>query len=249
MPNYQIKLNDFEGPLELLLTLINNKKLDISEISLSQITNEYLDYIDKNAASTETLNSNEEYRRELALDDIADFLIIASKLIYMKSKLILPEMFNVEDEDDDSLELKKQLKIYREYYEARKKIENIIKEKKFSYSRHTKLIQIRKKFIPPSNINSKKLEKIFKNFLNSQEKIQKLPQKNIDKVINIKEKIKYIFDLIKNKTEFVFDECIKDQKNKTEIIISFLALLELSKQGSLIIKQEYLFNKITINSK
>ena len=99
MSDYQFKLNDFEGPLELLLTLINNSKLNINEISLAEITDEYLEYIDDN--------------ENLSIDEIADFLVIAAKLLYIKSKLILPEAMSFID-DEDSADLEKQLKIYKQ---------------------------------------------------------------------------------------------------------------------------------------
>jgi len=95
---HQISLEQFEGPLDLLLQLIEKNKLQVTEISLAQITDQYLDYI----AGSE----------QVASEEMADFLLIASKLIYLKSKYLLPDLSLVDEDDADSLE--KQLKIYRQ---------------------------------------------------------------------------------------------------------------------------------------
>jgi len=232
--NYQIKLQNFEGPLELLLTLINNSKLDINEISLAKITDEYLDYIDHNES--------------LSIDEIADFLVVAAQLLYIKSKLILPEAMNFID-DEDSGDLEKQLKIYKEYYEARKIIKKIINQKNFTYSRTTPLIKIEVKFRPPQNLGVIDLENKFEKFLNSVKPVLEAPhQRTIDKTINIKEKIDYIRLLINKNANIDFSELIKNKENKTEMIVAFLAILELIKQKSIIVTQNSLFEKMTINT-
>lgn len=231
--NYQIKLQDFEGPLELLLTLINNSKLDINEISLAQITDEYLEYLDNN--------------EELSIDEIADFLVVAAKLLYIKSKLILPEAMNFVD-DEDSANLEKQLKIYKEYYEARKIIKKILNQKNFTYSRTTPLVKIKAKFRPPKNITSENLETKFRKVIKSVKPITTAPDKRtIDKTINIKEKIDYIKNIITRSANLNFSEIIKNKENKTEIIVSFLAMLELIKQRNIIVRQDSIFKQITIN--
>ena len=234
MPDYQIKLQDFEGPLELLLTLINNSKLDINEISLAEITDEYLEYIDDNET--------------LTIDEIADFLVIAAKLLYIKSKLILPETMNFID-DEDSVELEKQLKIYKEYYDARQKIKKIVNRKNFTYSRTTPLIKIKAKFRPPKNLKSNDLKVKFEKILNFVKPIIEIPdKKTIDKTISIREKINYIKFLINKNSAVDFSTLIKNRENRTEIIVAFLAILELIKQRSITVTQSSMFEEITINT-
>ncbi|HNV96969.1 MAG TPA: ScpA family protein [bacterium] len=232
MKNYNIKLENFEGPLDLLLSLIDDSKLNISEISLAKITDQYLDYIKNNES--------------LGIGEIADFLLIASKLIYIKSKLLLPDLINKEDEEDTK-ELERQLKIYKEYYEARKLIAKIIGRKNFSYSRATKLLKIKKEFIPPEKLEIEELEKRFEKLISFIKPIIKIPSKTINRTINIKEKIDSIYEKI-NKLSFMkFSECLMDKQNKIEIIVSFLAMLELIKQRTIIVDQNNLFDEITIN--
>jgi len=106
---YQIKLEKFEGPLDLLLKLIEEERLSINEISLSQVANKYLEFV----------NSTQN----ISLDELADFLTVSAKLILIKSRTLLPSL-NFEEEGDS---LEKQLRIYKEYYEASKKIEELSK--------------------------------------------------------------------------------------------------------------------------
>ncbi len=233
MSNYQIKLQDFEGPLELLLTLINNKKLDIDEISLAQITNEYLEYIDNN--------------EDLNIDEIADFLVVAAKLLYIKSKLILPEAMNFIDDEEDK-DLEKQLKIYKEYYEARQKLEKIINHKDFTYSRNTTLIKLENKFRPPQRIETDNLRDKFAEILSSLKSTIKTPdQKTISRTINIKEKIDHIRLLIKRNTNTSFTKLINNKNDKIEVIVVFLAMLELIKQKDIVVNQKSIFEEITIS--
>jgi len=232
MKNYSIKLENFEGPLDLLLSLIDESKLDISEISLAKITDQYLDYIKNNES--------------LGIGEIADFLLIASRLIYIKSKLLLPDLINSQDEEDTK-ELERQLKIYKEYYEARKLIGKMINKKNFSYSRTTKLIKIKKEFIPPEKLEITELEKRFEKLILFIKPIIKIPEKTIGRTINIKEKIDNIYEKI-NKLSFIkFSDCLIDKKDKIEIIVSFLAMLELIKQRTILVEQNNLFDEITIN--
>jgi len=234
MTNYQIKLQDFEGPLELLLTLINDNKLDISKISLTQITDEYLEYINDN--------------QSLDIDEMADFLVVAARLLYIKSKLILPEALNF-GEDEDQIELEKQLKIYKEYYQARKIIQQIINQKKFSYSRTSPLIKIKAQFRPPKNIKILDLKTKFEKIINSIQPLIEIKEKRtLNKTISIIEKINYIKSILNNKSQIQFQEILKDQKNKTEIIVSFLALLELIKQKTILVEQKSMFKQIIINT-
>lgn len=232
MKNYNVKLENFEGPLDLLMSLIDESKLDISEISLAKITDQYLNYIKNNES--------------LGIAEIADFLLIASKLIYIKSKLLLPDLINSQDEED-SKELERQLKIYKEYYEAKKLIGKMILKKNFSYSRTTKLVKIKKEFIPPEKLEIEELEKRFEKLISFIKPIIKIPAKTINRTINIKEKIDSIYEKI-NKLSFMrFSECLKDKKDKIEIIVSFLAMLELIKQRTILVEQNNLFDEITIN--
>ncbi len=228
----KVALEQFEGPLDLLLKLIEKDKLSITEISLAHITDQYLNYIAES--------------KELIPEEVADFLLIASKLIYLKSKHLLPD-FNLEDEDDAS-SLEEQLKIYRQYYDASRGINRLLNKNRISYirSKPYKLEKI-KEFIPPQKVTKKVMKDTFKIVLNNIEKVIELPQKIIAKAISIGERIKDIKELIRNSNKLSFQDFIKKKDNKMEAVISFLAMLELVKQRELIVEQDKLFGNLNIS--
>jgi len=234
MKSYKVQLENFEGPLDLLLSLIDESKLDISEISLAKITDQYLYYV-KNSEN-------------LDLAEIADFLVIAAKLLYIKSKLLLPDVDFGNDAEEDVSDLERQLKIYKEYHDARKVLQKIINKRNFTYSRTSLLAKIRPEFLPPKNIKVDNLKFSMERLINSLKPIFKIPKKLIDRTINIKEKIEHIESLLNKRECITFSEFIKDKNNKTEIIVVFLAMLELIKKQTINAQQEFLFEEIIIKT-
>ncbi|MBT4516586.1 MAG: segregation/condensation protein A [Candidatus Komeilibacteria bacterium] len=228
---HQIQLEQFEGPLDLLLKLIEKNKLQITEISLATITDQYLSYIEEgeNIASTE----------------VADFLLIASKLIYLKSKYLLPD-FNIEDEEDAS-SLEAQLKIYRQYYEASKLIDKQFSDpNKFSYIRvNPYKLPKEKGFAPPSNMKKREMPDIFALVISKIARIVNLPKVIIAKAISISEKIRDLQQVIKTQARISFNGMLK-KKNKAETVVNFLAMLELMKRKEIEVEQNSLFSDLSI---
>lgn len=227
---YLIKLQQFQGPLDLLLQLIEDQKLDITQLSLAQVTDQYIEYLDQNP--------------EIAPVELADFLVIAAKLLLIKSKELLP-VLNWEQEEEAS-DLENQLKIYKEYYEASKVLHKIILKKNFSFAREKSLITIVPIFSAPKWLTKDVLVQTFQDVLKNLEPIVKLPQETIKRVISLKEKIKQIRELILEKTQISFNHLINGSKSKIEIVVSFLALLELVKQKIVKVEQERMFEEILI---
>ncbi|MBT4210023.1 MAG: segregation/condensation protein A [Candidatus Komeilibacteria bacterium] len=228
---HKIQLEQFEGPLDLLLKLIEKNKLQVTEISLAKITDQYLSYIEEgeNIASTE----------------VADFLLIASKLIYLKSKYLLPD-FNIEDEEDAG-SLENQLKIYRQYYEASKLINKQFSDpNKFSYIRANPYkLPTEKGFAPPTNADKDGMSSIFALVISKIARIVNLPKVIIAKAVSISEKIKDLQEVIKTHTKISFNKMFK-KKDKTETVVNFLAMLELMKQKEIFVEQEDLFSDLNI---
>lgn len=228
---HQIQLEQFEGPLDLLLKLIEKNKLQITEISLAKVTDQYLSYIEQgeNIASTE----------------IADFLLIASKLIYIKSKYLLPN-FDLEDEED-AASLEKQLKIYRQYYEASKILDKMFVDKKrFSYPKvGIYKLPIEEGFHPPENLKKNDMASIFAEILSRVERVVNLPKKVIARAISIGEKIRDIQDIIKSQTKISFNKIFRT-KDKVETVVGFLAMLELIKRREIMVEQESMFGDLNI---
>ena len=224
---YQIKLEKFSGPLDLLLQLIEQAKLDISEISLGTVTEQYLGHVNNSP--------------DIVPEELADFLVIATRLILIKSRLLLPTL----DIEDEGPSLADQLKMYKEYVEATKVIEKIIRKKHFCYSHERMPVNI-PAFRPPKGLTAVKLAEVFARVLRAILPIAELPKKMMLRAISIGEKMEQIKKIIFERARSGFHHLLKSAKNKTEVIVSFLALLELIKQRTVSVRQKNLFEEIEI---
>ncbi len=229
---HKISLEKFEGPLDLLLQLIEKHKLKITEISLVDITDQYLEYIDN--------------MEDIASEEVVDFLLIASKLIYIKSKDLLPD---ISLDEEDGISLEDQLKIYRQYYNASKYINTIfVNKKKYSYTKKSNYkVYQSEKFVVPKKISTSLLGEIFKGVIGKIEKVVNIPKIAIRKTISIKEKISHIQDIIKKSKNINFNNILSN-KDRTEILVSFLAVLELVKQKEIVVSQDKMFGDLNIYS-
>lgn len=226
---YQIHLEKFEGPLALLLEMVEAEKLDITEVALAQVTESYLNYLNNNPGISE--------------DEMADFLVTAAKLLYIKSKVLLPEL-NVGEEDGVSLA--DQLRMYKEFVEAAKKIDNAIKKKHFAYYRETPIKLVEVGFAPPTGLSAPKMKNMFEDVLARLKPILDLPRVMIGKAISIREKIQQIRDMLSAGGKLGFGHLLGKAQNRTEVIVSFLALLELTKQREIYLAQQNNFEEILI---
>lgn len=232
MVAYKVKLEKFEGPLDLLLDLIEKEKMDITHVSLSKVTDDYLKYL--------------ENAEEISLALLADFLHVAAQLILIKSQNLLPEISFGTEEEVSAAELQARLLEYKKYKDLSLKIQelygkNISFEQKFS-------LQKIDAFYPGKTLNFKNIELVLTDLLGRFEKLVVLEKKTIKKAVSIKEKIVYIKSLILKQAKFKFHDLIKNKKSKTETIVSFLALLELNKQHFLYVQQDKIFGDISINN-
>ncbi|HPA25879.1 MAG TPA: segregation/condensation protein A [bacterium] len=227
---YKVKLEKFEGPLDLLLQLIEGADLDITEVAIADVAEQFMKYL--------------ELVEEKNPEELADFLVVASKLLLIKSRVLLPNLKI--DAEDDGLNLATQLKIYKEYYEASKNIEKILAEKKVLFLRDKIPVDLEVIFNPPKDLNTEKLKKIFLEILKEIEPIIKLPQKSMLRAVSIKEKIESIRQRILAVASINFKDLIKGSKDKTDVIITFLGLLELVKQRVVLVEQNNLHDEIII---
>lgn len=232
---YTVKLKEFQGPLDLLLQLTEEKKLDITEISLAKVTDQYLTYL-KNL-------------QDIPLEDLANFLVIASRLILIKSRMLLPSLELGKEEEKDIEALKKQLEEYKKLKNLARKIEEIDRDKNIAYSRE-KYQGLKTIFYPPKNFKLGDLKKAFKRILEEIAFLEeKLPEESIKLKISIEEKIKKIQEELSKRVKITFKEMIKKSSSKMDIIISFLALLELVKQRLATAAQDGVFEEIKISKK
>lgn len=239
---YTVRLEKFEGPLHLLLELIENNDLDVSQISLAKIADEYINYVNN--------------QKGIPLEELSDFLLVASKLIYIKSKALLPYLAWGEEEDG-AIGLEEQLKLYKEFFNASRKIEEMIKQKKYFFARER--VAVPKGFYPPllrqgsagqaPKITANMLKNVYMEILRRIEPFIKMGGEIKSKIISIKQKIEDLKSQIGRRARLGFKEFVGKAKNKTEVIVSFLALLELIKQKVVSAEQGELFEEITISKK
>lgn len=229
---HKIKIEQFEGPLDLLLQLIEEQKLEITKVALAQVTEQYIKVLNESADDNVTPS------------ELADFLVIAARLLLIKSKALLP--FLDWGQEDEGEELTKQLKIYKEYIEAMKAIQKIISEKKPAFSRE-KMITLKEiEFSPPPKLTADRLAQTMTDVIRGLQPFLNLPTEVVRRTLNIQEKISQIRQRIYEQATTRFSDILKEAKDKTEVIVSFLALLELIKQRTVTAKQDNVFDDIVI---
>lgn len=229
MHNYQIKLEQFEGPLDLLLQLTEQEKLDITRVSLAKIADQYLEYI----ANT----------HDITLGHLADFLSVASRLILIKSKALLPLLEFTEEEEEEIKDLEYQLAEYKKFKEAAKNLANLYDLPEMCFSREG-FSGLGVVFYPPENITSEDLKKTFSKILGEIPIIEKLEEEMVKEVLTLEEKIVHLQSTLKERVQTSFSELVANAVDKVEIVVSFLAMLEMVKQKLIHVEQGELFSEI-----
>ena len=217
-------------PLDLLLGLIEKRDLDISEIALAQVTEQYLHY----------LKSVEETQPE----ELADFLVVAAKLMLIKSKTLLPVLDFEEEENDADLAV--QLRLYKEFVRAAEGVERLLRAKKFLYGREKIPENLVPEFHPPLNFGVTALHRMFLSVIASVEPLIKLPEKTLAKAISLQEKVLHLRELLQQKKNVRFSQLLNMAADRTEIVVSFMALLELIKDRTAQVVQRDNFADIEI---
>jgi len=228
---YQLTLEKFSGPLELLLNLVEEQKLSINEISLSKIAEEYIKY----------LKSLEEMPKE----ELAAFLVIASTLMLIKSRSLIPNLKLSEEEEMDIKELERRLKTYQFFKALSRNIKDLTRQKRHLFGREA-YAGMSAVFFPPDGLRVGNLGKILLEILETIPKKETLPEDAILKTVSLEDKMTELKERLEKFFEFSFDEMQKSTKERTEIIVSFLAMLELIKQGFMIFEQKHLFGSIQL---
>ncbi|MDA3802777.1 MAG: segregation/condensation protein A [Patescibacteria group bacterium] len=239
----EIKIEQFSGPLGLLLSLIQSEELDITEVSLAKIADDYVNYVK---------NSD-----EIEPEETADFLLIAAKLLYIKSKALLPYLYH-DDEEDDAKDLEKQLKMYKEFVTASLKIKELLLKDSRSFipplSKNNRANKTIAAFRPPKKLKADDLKDCYKSLLEvldselEKRREVELSSETLEPKVSIDEKIDSIRKLLGKKIKLSFSKFLNESKSKTEVIVGFLAVLELAKQKELYFEQDELFSDILINS-
>lgn len=215
-----ISTGSFSGPLDLLLRLIEEQQMDISQVSLGTVTEQYLTALQK--------------LEELPADELADFLVVAAKLIYIKSKLMIPSA--AVDDDDLGADLERQLRLYKLFVDAARGLNRLWNRHRTIYSRDG-YAHLEPIFNPPPHLQADDLRAIFRDIIKDLEPITRLPQTVLIRTINIRQTIARIREQLVTQRRARFHEMLGQAKNKTEAIVTFLAMLELVKTRTVTIAQ------------
>lgn len=227
-------IGDFEGPLDLLLHLIKKSKMEIFDINICEITNQYIKFIDEMS--------------ELNLDVASEYLVMAAELIEMKSRKLLPKMYadeeEVEEENPEEV-LKKRLVEYKKYKESTDVFRNLEANRSSYYTK------------APESLKQYSLEKLendgsvgvfdlldaFQKLLERQQLNKPVNTKIARKELSVKERIVKIRDILSVKKKVNFIELF-DDFSKSYVVVTFLSVLEMAKAKEIIIKQDNNFSDI-----
>lgn len=237
IPNFCI--NDFEGPLDLLLHLIRSSKMDIYDINIESITKQYLDFINNN--------------KDLSMDDSSEYLVMAAELIHLKSKLLLNKN---DDEEDDEYEFNNEedLKNRLIEYERIKGITDSFKDLEDKRSEfYTKLPSDLSEFKQEEKLNYGEndiddLINAFELFLSRQKLNKPLNTKIMKKELSVKERTNQIRSILKTKKSCHFEDLF-EELTKPYVVVTFLSILEMAKNSEILIKQDNNFGEISIEMK
>ena len=241
-----VKLEVFEGPLDLLLHLIDKNKIDIYDIPIVEITSQYMEYI--------------RAMEQSDLNVMSEFLLMAATLLDIKCRMLLPKEVNDDGEEEDPRqELVQQLLQYKMYkymsYELR---DRQVEGERVLYKNPTLPDEVQD-YVEPVDLDKllgdltlSRLNQIFKEVMRKQgDKIDPVRSKfgKIEKEeVTLSEKLGYVEEYARTHKSFSFRELLEHQSTKTQIVVTFLAILEMMKTGKIKVMQEQSFDDITITS-
>jgi len=237
---YQIRLDNFEGPLDLLLHLIEKNEIDIYDIPIAKITEQYLSFINE--------------AKDLDLDIASEFLVMAATLLSIKARMLLPKPVKVVNEgDEEGKDPREELVVRLLEYKKYKEIANLLKSKEQDmaqvFTRDLDLMELVKEFgpyNPVENISVYDLLKAFQDVwqkVNEMEPVYEIARENI----SIKDCMNHILDkLAESPRGLTFSELFSTGASKLRVLVTFLGILELIKLNKISFQQKDTFGKIII---
>lgn len=246
---FTVKQQSFEGPLDVLLSLIEKRKLFINDISLAKVADDYLAHV--------------KQLENFPIADSANFILVASTLVLIKSKSLLPNLELSEDEKGDIADLERRLKIYRRIKDLSMGVKAIFGKKVMFAPEPRKIEPI---FSPDNSMSVPVFLSAIKSVLKSLPKKEFLPKAVVAKVMSLEDMITHLTKRVTDSLRISFREFSKsgkpacalaceytqaghaDRENKVHVIVSFLAMLELVKQGIISVAQEKHFDDIVMET-
>ena len=238
---YAIKIDNFEGPLDLLCHLIDKNKMDIYDINLSEITDQYMEYL--------------KQMEELNLDIASEFLVMASTLLYIKSKNLLPKQEDEEEETTEE-ELIRRIIEYKKYKEIIKTLKQDYENNSGRMYKNQEQIELPKQKLD-REFDNNIIPELYSKLIKRNEEKKNKNAENIQKIaitdtFTVASKVKEMFRVLIKQRKFVFNKLFSLNKHqKQEVVTAFSGLLELSRRSKVQTTQEELFGDILVekNSK
>ncbi len=231
-PIYTIKLPVFEGPLDLLLNLIEHAELDITKVSLAEVTDQYLAYI--------------RQIQDRQLEDLASFLVMAARLIQIKSEVLLPRPpLREPGEEDPGDALARQLVAYKKY----KQVAVLLSEREGAGLRSYIRLAPPPVIDPKIDMQEFQLDDLYQAMLEVLKNVHTIPthEESVSTPrVRVRDKILSIVHSLKEVGRLSFRRVIKNARSRLEIVVSFLAVLELLKQDQVEVRQDEMFGDIEL---
>ena len=233
---YNVQLKVYEGPMDLLYDLVTKHKIDIKDIAISEITKQYLDYLDAMEA--------------MDMEITSDFITMASKLVEIKSRYLLYLQRDDSEEEDPRIELVERLKEYKKYKQISKELKEKADEEHERFFRKKEEVIIEDE-LSLEDVSIAKMMELLPKLLKNIDKKEEAPKNDVlDKLVNrkivsVEEKIVSLRNVLSTKDKVSFLETV-DQNDRGDIIASFLCVLELIKEKEIIVTQDDFFEDIII---
>lgn len=227
-----VRTEGYEGPFELILDLIDKRKLSVNDLSLSQVTDEYIQYV--------------RGQGKFPMEEAAQFIGVAATLLLIKSKSLIPDLELSEEEEGDMDELKRRLRYYERVREARQELSRIYGKQVMVPAGDRAPEPV---FAPARDLTLAKLEDALKDALAALEKeTAALPEVRVRPLITIEEMMDTLRNRVQKAMTLSFNEFSAGVEERIEVIVSFLALLELMKDGVVDALQQESFSDISITN-
>ncbi len=228
--NFHIETDAYQGPFDLVLDLIAARKLLVNDLALASITEDFIQQVRAQAA--------------FPVEETANFIQIAATLLLIKSKSLIPDLALTQEENADVEDLKRRLEVYEKVREAARELARI-------FGKHLLLPAGKRvpepSFAPARDLTKEALAGALARVLAARETLEKLPETRVKPLVTIEEMMGRLAERAARALTLSFKEFTGDAKEKVEIIVSFLALLELVKQGALAAEQHDTYDDIRIS--
>lgn len=228
---FRVRAGEYEGPLEVLLDLIEKRKLLVNELSLSQVTDDYIAHV----------RTSDDF----PMEDAANFIAVAATLLLIKSRSLLPDLELSGEEEGDVEDLKRRLEVYEKARDAARTLGRLFGRAVMVEAGERKPEPI---FAPSRDLDLARLSTALEEVLAAREAQEKLPEARVRPLVSIEEMMDTLRERVQRTLTMSFGEFTGSAKEKVEVIVSFLALLELVKQGAVEAEQQGAFRDIRISN-